>query len=380
MVLGSPIGTSQYVHEQLTRKVDEMVHLTERLVWGAYAQDALHLWNACIQPKLTFLLRTVPPHLATPEWKEATRALWTTFSRAWRGVTAEQLHKELERVWLQASLPRRLGGLDITNFEGLSYAAFTSSFWLVQENLRAIGGQPAAQRLGLEDVFRRVYAFAQGAVDNGLECSDFFRELRHATGQFAELHEWYTGSDGGRAQLLGERFDPRVLREVGTFAQARTSQQLLSMMWYAKQLGTSLRTRLSATGWERLRHVATKESASWLAKPSTGRHRPLSYPQLATGLNLRLGLAGYHTPLGHKLIEACCPRCSGFMADAEELSRHVVTCPETAPSGGPGDTSLKQRHEKVADHLRHLDSMGGMEVRKEPTFPAGSDARGERAD
>lgn len=55
-----------------------------------------------------------------------------------------------------------------------------------------------------------------------------------------------------------------------------------------------------------------------------------------------------------------------LITEAEELSRHVMTCPETAPVGGPGDTSLKRRHERVADMLRRLENLGGVEVRKEP--------------
>lgn len=352
----------------------------ENLAEGAYAQDALHLWNVCVQPKLTFLLRTVPPHLAVPQWREATRALWAIFSKAWRGVTTEQLQGEPERVWVQASMPRRFGGLDFKDFEGLSDVAFTSSFWLVRENLRAVAGQPAAQRLGLEELFSRVYSFARGATDGSLEGSALLRDVRDATRQLGELHDWYTRSGGGRAQLLSEGFDPRVVRTVGTFEEVRASQHLISVMKNAKQLGTQLRPRLSATGWERLRHTATKESATWLAKPAGAEGRPLSSGQLATGLNFRLGLAGFHTILGRRLLDACCPRCSHFIGDAEELSRHVGTCAETAPLGGPGNTSWKQRHERVAERLQKLETLGGMEVRKEPMFPACSDARGDRAD
>lgn len=43
----------------------------------------------------------------------------------------------------------------------------------------------------------------------------------------------------------------------------------------------------------------------------------------------------------------------------------MATCPEVAPSGAAADTSLKGRHEKVADSLRSLETLGRVEVRKE---------------
>lgn len=102
--------------------------------------------------------------------------------------------------------------------------------------------------------------------------------------------------------------------------------------------------------------------------------------QFATALNFRLGLVGFHSPLSRELVDSVCPRCGSYIKDEEELSRHLATCPETAPFAGTGDTSLKRRHERAADHLRRLESLGGIEVRKEPSFPGSQSLDRCRAD
>lgn len=202
------------------------------------------------------------------------------------------------------------------------------------------------------------------------------------------MYDWYMGEGRGSPGIANGSTEGRrdllireglIFRNVYSFHTERSSQRSLQLLSDAAVIWTELRPSMSTTGWERLKHVASKESALWLQKPRTmGDKRPLPSDNFGVALNLRLGLLGFHFPLS-QLCEAPCPRCSAFIEDPEELSRHILTCPETALIGGV-EVSLKTRHERLADRLRYCETLGGAEVRKEPRFTSHASDTALRAD
>lgn len=174
MVLGSPICTEGFLASRVEAKVQEARDLAARVSKGAYSHDAYHLWNKCIQPKLTYLLRTVPPGIASEAWRKMSEQTWSLVSARWRGVAEERLGEEPHRAKVQAMLPPQLGGLGIKDLEGTSSAAFLATFWQVLDNLRAIAGQPKARELWVNDLLDRLETFAEGARDPELAQSPVF--------------------------------------------------------------------------------------------------------------------------------------------------------------------------------------------------------------
>lgn len=55
---------------------------------------------------------------------------------------------------------------------------------------------------------------------------------------------------------------------------------------------------------------------------------------------------GFSHAAGKGVLRRTCPLCASYISDAEELSRHIITCPETVPLGRGTDISHKQRHEQ----------------------------------
>jgi len=216
------------------------------------------------------------------------------------------------------------------DLEKMAPTAATATFWQVINNLKEIASQTGAARLRVGNLVERCEAFIEDTADAGLARSSLFADLRHQTEGLRQAYRWYIGGEehsgrenaGGRRLLLNEGFDGRILRRLGSFEEERSSQSSLSLIVNASVVWHELRPILSATGWERLKHVASKESALGLMKPPTQTGtQPLSTSEFAAALNLRLGLLGFHTPLAEALCDSTCHRCGTFILDAEELSR-----------------------------------------------------------
>ena len=118
-LLGSPIGDIDSISDAISRKLQLLQIMADRLQHIPSHDALVLLRNSLAIPKLLYLLRSSPSFLS-PRLKDYDCILRSTVST----ITNTHLNN---KAWTQASLPVKAGGLGIRSAEHLAPSAFLSS-------------------------------------------------------------------------------------------------------------------------------------------------------------------------------------------------------------------------------------------------------------
>ena len=121
VLLGSPIGSHQFVQEMIQKKIQQIHHLTKQLPLIRDPHSEYVLLRSCFSlPKIVFLLRSTDP--------THHQELWATFDDLIRDTTNQILGSAInDQQWAQAQLPVAMGGLGLRGAVEHSAGAFVSS-------------------------------------------------------------------------------------------------------------------------------------------------------------------------------------------------------------------------------------------------------------
>jgi hypothetical protein len=107
ILLGSPLGSHQYVHEKIHEKIQKIHELTQMLPYIKDPHSEFVLLRSCFSlPKIVFLLRSTDP--------TQHQDLWATFDDLIRDTLNNILGSSInDQQWAQAQLPVAMGGLGL---------------------------------------------------------------------------------------------------------------------------------------------------------------------------------------------------------------------------------------------------------------------------
>lgn len=151
-LLGSPVGTNEFISGQVHAKANSVAATARRVLDATEPQDGYLLVTHCLLPRLIYLARTVPPHLANNAWRHFDRRLQEEFRSALRSDRGRGPLHEGYMVTQQMTLQARIGGLGCTSMEEVVPLAFTSSFFQSVPNMRQMASITAASVLGVHVV------------------------------------------------------------------------------------------------------------------------------------------------------------------------------------------------------------------------------------
>ena len=125
MVLGSPLGSDEYVQRQLQQKRDDQDRLLPRIPRMPDLQAAWLLLLFCAAPRCNYLLRMLPPAL-TQAYAEAHDA---AIRRCLSALLLQDADQQLPATPAEvASLPLRLGGLGLHSATRTRQSAYWASW------------------------------------------------------------------------------------------------------------------------------------------------------------------------------------------------------------------------------------------------------------
>ena len=122
VVLGSPVGTPDFVRQHGEQLLQQEQLLLDRLLEMPTLQSAWLLLLCCAAPRANYSLRTVPPVLVRPYAESHDRLVLNTLGHLLQLDLDSLDHTAL---WVrQAPLPSRFGGLGLRCSVRTSAAAF----------------------------------------------------------------------------------------------------------------------------------------------------------------------------------------------------------------------------------------------------------------
>ena len=124
MVLGTPIGSEQFVREKLQDRI-----IKERRLWQAIPNvpDLQCGWQILLQsanPRAHHTLRTLPPAMSAEYVLAHDEGLWETA----RALLGEIPHEDAPRVRDIATLPMRMGGFGLRSAVRCAHAVYWASW------------------------------------------------------------------------------------------------------------------------------------------------------------------------------------------------------------------------------------------------------------
>ena len=144
VVLGSPLGTTQFAEAHGKGKLDKELELLDLVAQVPDLQCAWILLLLCCASRATYSLRTQPPEQVALYAVAHDKVLWETFCKL---LGREDLAEELDSrpAWV-AQLPMRLGGCGLRSALRTTPAAYWASWADTLPMIRARNPE-AAQRL-----------------------------------------------------------------------------------------------------------------------------------------------------------------------------------------------------------------------------------------
>ena len=120
-VLGSFIGSPEYIQSQLSLKIAEFQTPMENLKQYNYIQDRYLLLRFCFSRKLTYLMRTTPPHLLHP--------FAISFDTMRREILCSvvNLPSVSDQTWFQSRLNVKDSGLGLGFLSEILLSAYSAS-------------------------------------------------------------------------------------------------------------------------------------------------------------------------------------------------------------------------------------------------------------
>ncbi len=126
MVLGTPLGTRQYVEAQLRHIERDHEQLLERILQMEDLQCAWLLTSMCASPRSSFYLRSLPPSLSQSFAQRHDNRLWETLQALLNNPAETPEEQYVARA--MAAFPMRMGGLGLRSAQRLSHAAYWASW------------------------------------------------------------------------------------------------------------------------------------------------------------------------------------------------------------------------------------------------------------
>ena len=120
-ILGSPVGSPQFIRERIQSKVDKIREITNKLPLLQDAHTEFVLLRSCLSmPKVMYILRTTDPTTHQDIWKE--------FDNLTREALTKILGPSVNNIqWAQALLPVSMTGLGLRSAEDHGPAAYATS-------------------------------------------------------------------------------------------------------------------------------------------------------------------------------------------------------------------------------------------------------------
>ena len=125
-ILGTPVGTDEYVRAHADRCLEEEQRLREAIPRVADLQYAWQILLQCVGPRCHHFLRTIPPCQTAEYTQRHDEGMWHTLT-ALLGHPAG-LREGSETARGTTTLPFRLGGLGLRSAVRMSRAAYWASW------------------------------------------------------------------------------------------------------------------------------------------------------------------------------------------------------------------------------------------------------------
>ena len=136
VLLGTPIGDVAFTQETITKRINKVKEITEKLPLIKDGHTEFALLRSCLSvPKVMYTLRTTDPTLNQVLWQEVDT------------ITREACNRILgapvnDTQWMQAMLPVSMGGLGLKSAADHSTAAYITSVLSSQDLKQQILGLP----------------------------------------------------------------------------------------------------------------------------------------------------------------------------------------------------------------------------------------------
>ena len=125
-ILGTPIGTSEFVRSITQQRLEDEGRLWEAIAWVPDLQCAWQILLQCAGPRCHHLLRTLPPSQATEYAQAHDDGMLQVMNALMGGLTGTE--QERTTAHQLATLPMRLGGLGLRSASRMAPASFWSSW------------------------------------------------------------------------------------------------------------------------------------------------------------------------------------------------------------------------------------------------------------
>ena len=125
-ILGTPIGSDDFVQRVLDRRLEDEAKLWTALTWVPDLQCAWQVLLQCAGPRCHHLLRTLPPSQSLEYAARHDEGMMQAMDNLLGGLTGGADEKEVAHH--VASLPMRLGGLGLRSARRMAAGAYWSSW------------------------------------------------------------------------------------------------------------------------------------------------------------------------------------------------------------------------------------------------------------
>ena len=125
-VLGTPIGTDEFVASQVAERLEDERRLWDALLEVPDLQCAWQILVQCAGPRASHLLRTLPPSQSRAYAMGHDDGMWQTACRLLEPLPGNNLEHLTARML--ATLPQRLGGVGLRSAERTGPAAYWASW------------------------------------------------------------------------------------------------------------------------------------------------------------------------------------------------------------------------------------------------------------
>jgi hypothetical protein len=331
-VLGSPIGTREYVQAKAADRLEEETKLLSKLPQMSNLQSAWLLLLYCAAPRANYMLRTTPPELAHAYAVAHDEAVRNTFA-ALMQVPTPTLAQDAVRRLLE--LPARFGGNGLRSSTRIAPCAYWAS-WAdslpvlaqriptfasnFRSSMVALAAQGDAQPQNTIKALPSLHAAAQVLAAEG----------------FVNIPTWNALLQGRRPpQEDPDDLEPGEWRKGWQFHASNAREQ------HALH---SLRQALTSSGSARLRSCAGPNAARWMTTMPTEDSLRMDDPVFRCAMARRLGLP----------IAAESSLCEGCGRALDEYGFHRTTCMRTG--------RVQSRHKFVVQAWRRVFREAGVAI------------------